>query len=130
MPVNIAAQRVQRSGAPQAYAKWEHQARAIAAATTGEIPAGLTCRVDGELAAPSSAPLRLSIARELSAPALDAPLPDARGWTVATWLVGHSPEFGITSVSYAGLVWTPSTDRWLANGGPNDATVRVTQERP
>ena len=129
MPVTTAAQRVQRSAAPQAYAKWEHQARALAQAATGEVPAGLTCRVGDKVAAPSSAALRLVIARELGTPALDLALPDARGWTVATWLVGHAAPFGITSVSYGGQVWTPTTDRWLAYGGPADAVVRITEER-
>ena len=45
LPVTTAAQRVQRSAAPSAYAGWEAEARAIAQATTGEIPAGMSCRV-------------------------------------------------------------------------------------
>jgi hypothetical protein len=127
MPVTDAAQKVQRSAAPHAYAKWEHQARALAIATTGEIPAGLTCRTDVGPPADKRV-LRLSITRELGAPALEVPLPDGRGWTAATWLVGHAAEYGITSVAYAGHIWTPSTGQWLAYGGPVDAVVRVTQE--
>jgi hypothetical protein len=126
MPVTTAAQHVQRSAAPDAYAKWEHQARAIAIATTGEVPAGLACRVDVAPASDSRV-LRLSITRELGAPALEVPLPDGRGWTAASWLVGHAGEYGITSVAYAGHIWTPSTGRWLAYGGPVDAVVRVSQ---
>lgn len=127
IPVASAAQRVQRSGAPAAYAQWEQEARAIAQAATGEIAAGLTCRVDAGPVANASADLRLSIARELGTPALDAPLPDAPGWTAATWLVGHSTQFGIVSVAYAGQIWTPSTGRWVAGGGPADAVVRIIQ---
>ena len=44
LPVNTAAQRVQRSARPLAYAKWESEARAIARATTGEAPGTLTCK--------------------------------------------------------------------------------------
>jgi hypothetical protein len=128
LPVTTAAQLVQRSAAPEAYGKWEHQARALAQATTSEIAAGLTCRLDAVPAAESTAPLRLSIARELGSPALEVPVPDARGWTVATWLVAHSADFGITSVTYSGQLWTPSAGRWLAYGGPPDAVVRVSQE--
>jgi hypothetical protein len=127
MPVTVAAQKVQRSAAPEAYAKWEHEARAIAIATTGEIPAGLTCRTEVGPAADERM-LRLSITRELGAPALEVALPDGHGWTAATWLVGHAAEFGLTSVAYAGHIWTPSTGLWLAYGGPIDAVVRVTQE--
>ena len=42
--VNAAAQLVQRSARPMAYAKWESEARAIARATTGELPRALTCK--------------------------------------------------------------------------------------
>jgi hypothetical protein len=44
MPVNDAAQRVQHSATPTAYTQWEPEARAIARATTGELPGALTCR--------------------------------------------------------------------------------------
>jgi hypothetical protein len=43
MTVNAAAQLVQHSGTPTAYAKWENEARALARATTGELPGALTC---------------------------------------------------------------------------------------
>jgi hypothetical protein len=128
LPVTTAAQHVQRSAVPDAYGKWEHQARALAQATTGEIPIGLTCRVDAVPQAESNAPLRLAIAHELGEPALDVPVPYARGWTVASWLIAHSAEFGITSVSFSGQIWTPASGQWLAYGGPPDAVVRVSQE--
>jgi hypothetical protein len=44
LPVGEAAQRVQHSAAPDAYAKWETEARALARAVTGEVPGALTCR--------------------------------------------------------------------------------------
>ncbi len=44
MSVNAAAQLVQRSATPMAYAKWESEARAVARATTGELPGTLTCK--------------------------------------------------------------------------------------
>ena len=43
MTVNAAAQRVQRSATPTVYANSEMEARAIARATTGELPGTLTC---------------------------------------------------------------------------------------
>lgn len=43
MSVNDAAQHVQRSATPTAYAASEREARAIARATTGEVPGALTC---------------------------------------------------------------------------------------
>jgi hypothetical protein len=129
LPVTTAAQRVQRSGAPSAYAQWEPEARAIAQAATGEIPAGLSCRVDVGATQSSGTPLRQALARELGSSTLDVPLPDARGWTVATWLVGHAQEFGVSQVTFAGQSWTPSSGRWVASGGPVEMVVRVSEER-
>ncbi|MER7182200.1 heavy metal transporter [Streptomyces hyaluromycini] len=49
LPLTVAAQRVQRSGYPQAYAKHETDATLLAAALTGQAAATLTC--DGRPAA-------------------------------------------------------------------------------
>ena len=129
LPVTTAAQRVQHSGAPLAYAQWEHEARAIAQAATGEIPAGLSCRVDVGPTQASGKPLRQALTRELGPLTLDVPVPEARGWTVAAWLIGHAPEYGISQVTFADRIWTASSGRWVAYTGPVDMTVRVTEER-
>lgn len=129
LPVTTAAQRVQRSGAPSAYAQWEPRARAIAQAATGEVPAGLSCRVDVGPTQSSGKPLREALARELGPLTVDVPVPEARGWTVTAWLVGHAQEFGVSQVTFAGQAWTPSSGRWVASGGPADMTVRITEER-
>ena len=44
MPVAEAAQSVQHSAAPGAYARWETEARSLARAVTGEVPDALKCR--------------------------------------------------------------------------------------
>jgi hypothetical protein len=124
LAVTDAAQRVQRSGAPHAYAQWETEARAIAQATTGEVPAGLACRNDTPRTGTTVGAVNAVLTAELGAPALGTTLADARGWTVASWLVGHSTQFGIVSVSFQGRRWTPSAGSWEA-GAPATADVRV-----
>jgi hypothetical protein len=47
LPLTVAAQRVQRSGFPQAYAKHEPDAALLAAALTGRASATLTCETKG-----------------------------------------------------------------------------------
>ncbi|MEU9133031.1 hypothetical protein AB0D08_33865 [Kitasatospora sp. NPDC048540] len=54
LPLTDAAQQVQKSGYPQAYAKHETNATLVSAALTGREPAALTCVVH-ELSAPSPA---------------------------------------------------------------------------
>ena len=129
LSVTTAAQRVQHSAAPSSYAAWEHEARAIAQAATGEIPAGLSCRVDVRPTQASGTPMRDALTQELGPQTLDVPVPEARGWTVAAWLVGHAPQFGVSEVSFAGRIWTASSGRWLPSPGTPDMTVRVTEAR-
>ncbi|MFF6831421.1 hypothetical protein ACFY84_06055 [Streptomyces sp. NPDC012438] len=48
LPLTVAAQKVQKSGFPQAYAKHEPDAALLAAALTGRTPAGLSCTANPE----------------------------------------------------------------------------------
>lgn len=57
MAVTVAAQRVQRSGFPNAYADHESDARMLASALTGQSPAGLSCVVrHGDLPSQTAGP--------------------------------------------------------------------------
>ena len=64
LPVTVAAQSVQRSATPGAYASSEREARALAIAMTGEVPAGLSCGVS-DSSTGSSALLSQAMAQEL-----------------------------------------------------------------
>jgi hypothetical protein len=123
LPVTVAAQQVQRSGSPKAYATWESEARVVARATTGEVPAGLSCRAPIQTV-PPSAVLQQAMTQELGSPTLGVALDSARGWTVATWLVGHASPFGIRSVAYGGQIWTPVAEQWQPHP-PVDLQVRI-----
>jgi hypothetical protein len=114
MPVTVAAQRVQRSAVPEGYAKHESQARVMASALTGEVPAGLTCDV-GAPSPPSAAAearLRADIEAELGPGAVGVPPNTQRGWTVANWLVARAYGSGIDSVRYADLTWSRHHHTW------------------
>jgi hypothetical protein len=125
LSVTAAAQRVQRSGSPTGYAQFEARARAYAIAMTGESAAGLACRLRPWAAAAVPGP-EATMRQELGGAFLDVAVTDARGWTVAAWLVGHAEQFHITSVSFAGRAWRPSAGTWVTAEGPPDR-VRVTR---
>lgn len=112
LPVTAAAQRVQRSAAPNAYARWEPQARAMAQAMTGQIPAGFRCQVKIPGTTKPTERLGQKMSQELGLTTLATPLATARGWTVASWMVGHAEQLRITSVAFAGLTWTPDSGKW------------------
>jgi hypothetical protein len=111
IPVTEAAQKVQRSALPNGYARFEPEARALAEALTGEVPAGFSCRVSFAAGAPAVG-LQQAMTTELGLGSLSVTLAPARGWTVASWLIGHAAEFKIASVSYGGQRWTASPGGW------------------
>ncbi|MFE2987034.1 heavy metal transporter [Streptomyces sp. NPDC059262] len=128
LPLTVAAQRVQRSGYPQAYAKHEPDATLLAAALTGRAGASLTCegrpsgtevRKPGDPAKVRAALVR-DFGREVSSAAgahdVTVPVPatmdsaeggeQQRGWELAHWAVANSSALHIERVSYAGRDWT------------------------
>ncbi|RTL64530.1 MAG: hypothetical protein EKK42_25045 [Pseudonocardiaceae bacterium] len=115
--VTEAAQVVQRSAFPEAYAQWEPQARSIAMALTGQSPAALRCR-DVPLKVPGDDVATVS-ARELGTAKLSGPQPQQRGWAIASWLVAHSARFGLDTVTYDGRTWTADSGEWSSTGTPD-----------
>ncbi|HEY7135578.1 MAG TPA: hypothetical protein VIB48_10970 [Acidimicrobiia bacterium] len=112
LSVTDAAQRVQRSDAPGAYARWESEARVLARVLTGEEPAGLSCQFDTRGLTTAGSGLDAALQSEVGSPALGSTVTPARGWTVASWLVGHAHDYGISAVSFAGRQWTASSGKW------------------
>ncbi|HEX4491229.1 MAG TPA: hypothetical protein VH914_08510 [Acidimicrobiia bacterium] len=112
LPVTTAAQEVQRSGAPDAYAGWEPEARVIARALTGETPAGLACSTPSSRPPTIDASLTTTMTRELGPVTFGAPVATHRGWTIASWLVTHARRFGISAVELDGYRWTPGSGHW------------------
>ncbi|MFJ8670854.1 heavy metal transporter [Streptomyces sp. NPDC093589] len=135
LPLTVAAQKVQRSGFPQAYAKHETDAARLTGALTGRDQHAMTCSqsrpVDGK--AGGGAQVREKLVREFGREVL--PRTDGaggrgaaaerkvtvpvrsggavagggagrRGWELATWALAHSAELRIEQISYAGRMWT------------------------
>ncbi|MER5180367.1 heavy metal transporter [Streptomyces sp. NPDC002896] len=64
LPLTVAAQRVQRSGYPQAYAKHEPDAALLAAALTGRAAASLTCTTRPATQAGDPSRVRTALVRD------------------------------------------------------------------
>ncbi|MFF7179392.1 hypothetical protein [Streptomyces sp. NPDC008121] len=135
LPLTVAAQKVQRSGFPQAYAKHEPDAALLAAALTGRSAAALSCttgpardglpgdpvkvraelvRDFGEKALPQaglggagSAGARAGAGpAELAVPVRAAAgSRERRGWELAHWAVARADGLRVVEVAYAGKVW-------------------------
>jgi hypothetical protein len=126
MSVTDAAQHVQRSAAPDAYARWEDEARTLARVMTGEVTAGLACRNVSRAGNADPSALRAALESELGVPSLDTTLAVPRGWTVASWVVAHAPAYDVSAVAFDGMRWTSSSGRWSpAPGAGAQVTVQL-----
>ncbi|MFE4217823.1 hypothetical protein [Streptomyces sp. NPDC056844] len=144
LPLTVAAQRVQKSGFPQAYAKHEPDATLLAAALTGRAPASLTCSVQapsaegpgdaaevrsdlvrafGKDVLPSAGSAGSSAAGTVSVPVRAGDGNTSQhGWELAHWAVARAGTLRITEVSYAGRVWTSDTG-WRTERKESGATT-------
>jgi len=151
MDITVAAQEVQRSGFPEAYADHEPQGRAFASALTGHSAAALHCRLRDADASGSPADragaVRTALDTQLGglawAPGRDAatiaaPVPadeagQRRAWAAAHWAVASAGEYHVVRVQVGDRVW----DRADAGGGwtqtdgaATPATVSITVAVP
>ena len=115
LPVTAAAQGVQRSAAPDAYAQWESASRAIAAALTGEHPAAFTCV--GLTVKPTTTAVTDLAERELGTRQISGPHDATAGWAIASWLVAQSPRLGVAAVTFDAQRWTVKTGAWRPVAG-------------
>jgi hypothetical protein len=140
LPVTVAAQRVQRSGYPSAYAAYENDARALASALTGYSPAAFACHLQapGGTAPPAvrraqdlqralatgfgPVPVTVGAGGTLQVAASSRP----QGWSLASYLVARAGRLHLTRVSYDGRTWTAGSEAgWARNAGSGRAAVLV-----
>ncbi|MFN2537312.1 MAG: hypothetical protein ABR549_04060 [Mycobacteriales bacterium] len=115
LPVTVAAQRVQRSGAPSAYAQWEDAARQLARALTGELPAAFACQFRSAPKPAGGVRVQERAVVELGPGGLFRGRTTAQTWTATSWLVAHAASYGISTVSVSGMSWTARRGTWKAD---------------
>ena len=140
MPVTVAAQRVQRSGYPSAYAVYEPDARALASALTGFSPAAFACHLTPSSGTPAPAARRAAALRRTLAPAFGTvqvsvtegsrleitATSGPQGWSIASYLVGRAPGLGLSHVGYDGRDWAVgSNGGWRRGGSATAGSVVV-----
>lgn len=120
--VNDIAQKVQRSGFPEAYRKHEANSRAVAAALRGSAPASLGC----VNFSPDDTPDRTGLDRVLEAfgsvlsvAEIDGGMSitaadEATAWAVAHHAVANSYAAGVGKVRLGDREWTPEGATWSA----------------
>lgn len=138
LEITDAAQQVQRSAYPGAYARHEDDARALASALRGYSPAEFSCQINpGEAGSTTRAVADVKAAfgdidvrsvgddasYVLTGPAADI---EARGWGVAHYVVAHAADLGIRRISFADRLWTDddSHQGWQVTSTEDSDTVR------
>lgn len=122
MPLDEAAQEVQRSADGSAYADHRRDAEILAAAFTGRIPRAVHCAYPRSQ---TPAPARVDAARRLlvrvlgdsgvrgeqtgeraNGAGLRISAPSGRrGWLIASFAVAHARQYGLSHVRYDGVAW-------------------------
>lgn len=129
MAITEAAQRVQRSAYPTAYAEHEPQARALASTLRGFSPAKFSCQLgDREPGDPKAVRddvvSLFSTQGRIDHDAVDFTRPgdETAGWSLAHYLVAQAARLRITEVSYDGHRWTAkdSPEGWVKAKAPAD----------
>lgn len=139
MSVTDAAQAVQRSGHPEAYARHEGLARAFAGSLTGATEGSLNCVLhdpehpgDPRRAADA---LRDAFRTAVPAPRTDGdrvvvPAPgEPAGWAAAHWAVAQADALGVAEVSFDGRSWVRADQR-TARFAPAPGWVDAAEARP
>ncbi|GAB3539442.1 hypothetical protein GCM10027403_27710 [Arthrobacter tecti] len=137
LPITEAAQTVQRSAYPDAYADHEPEARAFASALTGQSPASLNCVLRKPTESVEPATVEADIAAVFPnmpvLPVEQGVVLNARGsqgWAAAQWAVAHAKKLGITSVSHAGLQWERSKGGWSTSETETGQVVITLAQEP
>ena len=112
LPVTVAAQRVQHSAAPEAYAQWEDASRQLARALTGELPAGFACQFTKAPRPAGGVQVQERAAAELGPGGLARTRTPAQTWTTTSWLVAQAATYGISTVSVSGYSWNAKRGTW------------------
>jgi len=115
LEITEAAQAVQRSAFPTAYADHEADARALASALRGYSPAAFACATEPDVGSPDDLDAWLDEAwggvkvepgeEGGQVIALTGDEIDTRGWALAQFIVANSTEFGVTEVSFDDMRW-------------------------
>ncbi|MES4889782.1 heavy metal transporter [Streptomyces sp. NPDC096012] len=122
LPLTVAAQRVQRSGYPEAYAKHEPDATLLAAALTGYAAATLTCDGRPRHAAPATGPqaVRDALVRDFGRDALQETGAEVGGAPVPS----PSPSPSVTATAHGRTVTVA-----VSGSAKPDAAGRPERER-
>lgn len=135
LPLTEAAQAVQRSAFPDAYAKHEEFAALFSQALTSGQPGTMNCvlrpvtedeNVSVEALSNELTDFGFGLPSKTSATVLEyTPTDEESGWRQATWALALAKDAGIVKLRYNGLVWERDKRGWVKDPEPS-STLEIT----
>jgi hypothetical protein len=132
LEITVAAQEVQRSGFPDAYADHEADARALASALTGNSPHAFACDIDDAGAGRGDRIRRevrgvFDVQTGLDGQQVDVTAGSTgRGWAIAHYLVAMADRLDIGTVTFGDRIWRAGDgDKWHASDSSSGNGVHV-----
>ena len=132
LEITDAAQRVQRSAYPEAYAQHEEMGRFFASGLSGQTPESVHCTLRSPDAPGDTAQVATELSRAFGLTAtaegqtLTVEASGAQAWSVAQWAVANAKGLAVTDVDVAGRSWSRSADEGWQVSAAADGAVRIT----
>ena len=133
MSVTEAAQAVQRSAYPDAYAQWADDAQILAEGMLGSVDAAVACRTNAQTPVGDAAIEAVTSAMSLDWDEVTTETDGTtmrmsdveHGWQFVHWVVAYSEDLGVSAVRYAGREWNAENGDWKPLDGADDERVTV-----
>jgi hypothetical protein len=133
LEITDAAQRVQRSAFPTAYAQHEVTGRSFASALSGQTPEAIQCTLRAPQEAGQPATVESELARAYGAlgtavegESLVVEASSSQAWSVAQWAVANAKDLAVTRVDVAGHSWLRKDQTGWRVSDARDGQVRIT----
>lgn len=137
LEITVAAQAVQRSAFPDAYAQHEPRSRALASALRGHSQASMWCELNpresgtaeavNELLGRAYGPVTTETSEDGRLLTIPVGGDEVLGWSYAHFLASNAAALGLESIAFDQLEWSISDAGagWVATDSADTAQVRV-----
>jgi hypothetical protein len=133
MEITEAAQRVQRSAFPTAYAQHEQMGRFFASGLSGQTPEAVQCTLRSAVAAGDPGAVSAGLAQAygplvtaVEGQTLVVEATGSQAWSVAQWAVANAKGYEVTQVQVAGRTWDRGQRNGWQDSSGSDSQVRIT----
>jgi hypothetical protein len=133
MEITEAAQTVQRSAFPSAYAQHEQMGRSFASGLSGQTPEAVECTLRSAAAAGDPVAVSAELAQAygpldtaVEGQTLVVEASGNQAWSVAQWAVANAKGYEVTHVQVAGRSWDREERKGWHESSAVDGQVRIT----